>query len=286
MKKFLLLLTSIAYFNISFSQSYFYDSRYYDNLLLIEAGISAGGMNCLTDLGGKPGRNKPFFKDINWNCTKPSAGLFACVLHQYTIGARLELNMGKISAADSLIDKNSDAFHRYQRNLHFQSRIAEMALIVEFHPLSLLAGFAPHFSPYVLAGIGWFSFKPTAKFQGKWVSLRPLRTEGVLYKTTQLNFPAGAGMRYEISALLNARLEMVYRFLQTDYLDDVSNQYIDPALFYQFHDAPTALLASQIADRRAANATLSNKRGNSRNNDGYFSFQLKLSLVLNRKRRF
>jgi hypothetical protein len=289
MKKVLLLLTCIAISCISFSQSYFYDSRYYDKPLLLEAGISAGGMNCLTDLGGKPGTGKPFFKDINWNCTRPATGLFIGFLYQYSIGARLEVNIGKLTAADSLAGKNiSDAIHRYQRNLHFRSSIAEILFMIEFHPLSLLSNpyeFVPQVSPYLLAGVGLFSFHPEAQFQGKWISLPPLRTEGAIYKTTQLNFPVGAGLKYELSALLNARLEVAYRFLQTDYLDDVSSQYIDPALFYQFHDAATAMLAAQLADRRRPDARLSSKRGNPRNNDGYFSFNLKLSLVLNRKRR-
>jgi hypothetical protein len=289
MKKILLLLTCIAISRISFSQSYFYDSRYYDNPLLLEAGISAGGMNCLTDLGGKPGRSKPFYKDINWNATRPAAGLYVGLLYQYSIGARLEVSIGKLTAADSLAGKNvSDAIQRYQRNLHFRSNIAEILFMMEFHPLALLSNtyeFVPQISPYILAGVGLFSFHPKALFQDKWVSLPPLLTEGTIYKTTQLNFPAGAGLKYELSALLNARLEAVYRFLQTDYLDDVSSQYIDPALFYQYHDAATATLAAQLADRRGPDAGLSTKRGNPRKNDGYFSFSFKLSLVLNRKRR-
>jgi opacity protein-like surface antigen len=289
MKKILLLLTCIVISCISFGQSYFYDSRYYDNVLLLEAGISAGGMNCLTDLGGKAGRGKPFFKDINWNCTRPAAGLYVGFLYQYSIGARLEVTIGKLTAADSLIGKNiSDAVHRCQRNLHFRSKIAEVLLMIEFHPLSLLFNayeFVPQVSPYIVAGVGLFSFHPKAQFQGKWISLQPLRTEGAIYQTTQLNFPAGAGLKYELSALLNARLEAVYRFLQTDHLDDVSGQYIDPALFYQFQDAATATLAAQLADRRRPDARLSSKRGNPRKNDAYFSFNLKLYLVLNRKRR-
>lgn len=188
---------------------------------------------CLTDLGGKPGRGKPFFKDINWNSTRPTAGLFIGFLYQYSIGARLEVSIGKLTAADSLIGNNvSDADSRYQRNLHFRSKIAEVLLMIKFHPLSLLSNsyeFVPQISPYILAGAGWFSFNPEARFQGNWISLQPLRTEGSIYKTTQLNFPAGAGLKYELSALVNARLEAIYRFLQTDYLDDVSSHYFDPA---------------------------------------------------------
>jgi hypothetical protein len=295
MKKNLLLLLLSS--SSCFSQSYFYDNRYYDHFILVEAGASMGSMNCMTDLGGKPGKGKPFFKDINWNCTRPSAGIFAGLLYRYTIGLRLEATFGNVQAADSLLKKNiADAVHRYERNLHFKSRIRELSLVVEFHPLSLLSDpyeFSTRISPYLLAGLGLFSFNPKAFYQGKWISLPPLRTEGqgfpdfpgrLPYKTTQLNFPAGCGLKYELSALFNARLELVYRFLLTDYLDDVSQRYIDPDLFYHYHDPAKATLAAALADRRRPGSTSSARRGNPKNKDSFFSLNLKIGLILNRKR--
>jgi hypothetical protein len=282
MKNYLLLITILS--GNCFGQSYFYNNRYYENLLLIEAGVSVGGMNCLTDLGGNTGRGKPFFKDINWNCTRAFAGINVGFLYRYTIGARLEAGFGKVTGADSLLQGNvSEAIYRYQRNLHFRSNIKEILLIAEFHPLSLYQPGA-RISPYLLAGIGLFSFNPKARYQDKWVALQPLRTEGQLYARTQFNFPAGCGMKYELSALLNARLEIVYRFLQTDYLDDVSTAYIDPALFHRYFDAATATLAARVADQRLPGTTRSAKRGNPGNRDGYYSINLKISMILNRKR--
>jgi hypothetical protein len=54
------------------------------------------------------------------------------------------------------------------------------------------------------------------------------------YKLTQLNFPLGAGIKLECSALLNLRLEILHRITRTDYLDDVSTRYIDPSLFQKY----------------------------------------------------
>jgi hypothetical protein len=280
-----------------FSQSYFYDNRYYDHLILVEAGLSAGAMNCITDLGGKPGKEKPFFKDINWNCTQPCAGIYVGLLYRYTFGIRLEATFGSVNAADSLLKRNiSDAIDRYERNLHFKSRIKEWSLVMEFHPLSLLSDpyeFSARVSPYLLAGIGLFSFNPKAMYGDRWISLPPLRTEGqgfpdfpdrLPYKTRQWNFPAGFGLKLELSAIFNARLELVYRFLQTDYLDDVSRRYVDPALFYRYHDPAKASLAAWLADRRLSNAATPGRRGNPENNDAFFSLNLKIGIVLNRKR--
>lgn len=297
MKRNLLLVILCSLANVCLAQSYYYNDRYYDPLILAEAGLSMGAMNCLTDLGGKPGSNKPFYKDINWVCTKPCAGIYAAVMYRYTIGLRLEISAGAVNAADSLLKKNiSDAVGRYHRNLHFKSRIAECQLIFEFHPLSFLRDpyeYSARASPFLLAGIGLFSFSPKTLYRGHWVSLPPLNTEGqgfpnyperIPYKTTQLNFPMGLGLKYELSALFNVRIEMVYRVLQTDYLDDVSDRYIDPALFYSYLDAGNAHLAAALADRRAGASTAGERRGNPKNKDGYFSFNLKIGIVLNRKR--
>src|SRR5690349_655083 len=106
MNKSLLLIILLYCTSPCFSQSYFYDNRYYDRLFLIEAGISVGEMNCLTDLGGKPGHGKPFFKDINWNCTRPCGGVYAGFLYRYTVGLRIEAVIGGVNGADSLLKKN------------------------------------------------------------------------------------------------------------------------------------------------------------------------------------
>jgi hypothetical protein len=157
----------------------------------------------------------------------------------------------------------------------------------------------PLLSPYLLTGIGVFKFNPQAQLQGKWVSLHRYRTEGQgfreypgknQYKLTQLNFPAGLGCRYEISAIITLRLEMVYRFLKTDYLDDVSTQYIDPLNFHTNLNVNDAVIAELLADRGpelfpANYRQKGEMRGNPENRDGYFSFNFKLGFILNRKRR-
>ena len=297
MKRFLLLGILSALISVCHAQTYYYNDQYFDRLIIAETGLSIGAMNCLTDLGGKPGRPKPFYKDINWNCTRRCAGAFVSFLYRYTIGGRLEIAFGNVNAADSVLRRNiSDAVNRYNRNLHFKSRITECLLMFEFHPLSLLQDpyeYSPRLSPYLAAGVGIFSFDPKTFHNGQWISLSPLRTEGqgfptfperLPYKTTQINFPLGFGLKYEASALFNIRWEFIYRFLNTDYLDDVSDRYIDPALFYQYLNPSMASLAATLSDRRRPGAAGGGRRGNPEKNDGYFSLSLKLSIIVNRKR--
>lgn len=283
------------------SQYYFYNDKYYNSFALVEAGLSAGGFNCLTDLGGRKGSGKPFLKDINWKNTHPGGGIYITVLFDQVFALRAEGSIGRVSASDQVLKNDqSVARDRYHRNLHFQSTITEFFLAAELLPLSLIGKEDhPLFSPYLLAGIGFFKFNPRAMMKDQWVDLHPLHTEGQgfkeysgkeHYRLTQLNFPVGLGVRYEISALLNMRFELVYRFLKTDYLDDVSAQYINPSYFYSNlnpRDAGTAVfLADRSGELRPGIFKQEGEiRGNPSNKDGYYSCSIKLGLILNRKRR-
>lgn len=282
-------------------QYYFYNDQYYNSPVLIEGGFSVGGFNCLTDLGGGKGHGKSFIKDINLKKTHLGGGIYVVILFDQLFGFRVEGNFGKISASDNVLkDDHSVAKNRFSRNLGFKSNLSELSVTAEFYPLSLLSKKDyPLFSPYVLAGIGLFKFNPRAQLNGQWIDLHPLHTEGQgfkqyphkePYKLIQINFPVGWGFKYEISALLNARIEIIYRFLRTDYLDDVSTQYIDPHYFYSNLKPLDIHNAIALADRSAElqPGTVNTEgavRGNPGNRDAYFSFNIKLGVILNRKHR-
>ena len=283
------------------SQYYFYNDKYYNSGMLVETGISTGGMNCLTDLGGKTGEGKGFLKDINWNHTHPCAGIYLEVLFDELFGVRAEAGYGKISAADKVLkDDQSPAKDRYLRNLHFQSTVAELALMIDIFPFSFFnKDRYPLLCPYVTGGAGLFRFNPKAEMEGQWVNLHPLHTEGQgfaeypenqEYRLIQVEFPMGLGLRYELSAIVDLRFEIVYRFLNTDYLDDVSRKYINPAFFQTNLPVREARYAQMLADRSGelqpgSFRSENDIRGNPENKDGYFSCNLKFGFILNRKRR-
>jgi hypothetical protein len=78
-------------------------------------------------------------------------------------------------------------------------------------------------------------------------------------------------------------IEWIYRKLFTDYLDDVSSTYADPATFLSNLPEPIARLATQLANRQKENNgwnSKGNKRGNPSNKDAYFSFNIKVALKL------
>jgi hypothetical protein len=304
MKPLRLLLTSICFFLSALTharaQYYYYNSRFYETPLSWELGASAGGMNCLTDLGGKKEKARGFLSDLNWVCTRPALSVFGRAVYGNKIGCRLETGFGTVTAYDSLNQNKSKAKGRYQRNLQFETTILEALLLAELYPLSWLAA-ARHpvylFQPYLIAGVGFFHFNPVAKTGAVPVRLHPLRTEGQgfpeypdrkPYSLNQLNLPLGLGLKYEVSALFVCSIEMIYRKLFTDYLDDVSKTYIDPSVFNNHFNVKQASLAASLSNRSRQNSPhqdIGTTRGNPGNNDAYLSFNMKMAVMLGREKR-
>lgn len=275
------------------AQYYYYNEKYWYSDWVFELGGSAGIMNSLTDIGGKKGIGKSFIKDLNWKLSKPSFGLYAIATYKEVIGVRLEATFGQIRSYDSILKNvGPSTFGRYERNLSFKSNITEIQLAAEVHPLFFKhydEGQAPFWSPYLVTGIGFFSFNPQANLNGQWHYLHPLRTEGQgftkypdrkTYSLSQINIPLGIGIKYEVTSTINARLEMVYRILFTDYLDDASNKdYIDPSLFTNYLSTSKATIAAQLSDRRISSVK-NNQRGDPKDNDAFFTIQLKIGIAL------
>ncbi|MFN8250690.1 MAG: hypothetical protein U0V75_02315 [Ferruginibacter sp.] len=285
------------------AQYYFYDDKYYDNAVVYELGGSVGIMNCLTDLGGKKGIGKQFVKDLNFGNTQLAGSVYLSAIYKNAVALRVEGTFGQVKSYDSVLKSvKTSTFGRYERNLSFRSNITEFMGVVELHPLMMKKydenTEAPRMSPYVLGGVGFFSFNPQAKLQNKWVDLQPLSTEGQgfaeypnrkPYSLRQINIPVGAGIKYELTPMLNLRAELVYRILSTDYLDDVSTTYIDPTLYANYFTGTRLTNALLLNDRQyeldpTHITTDGDQRGNSKKNDAYFTFNIKLGLVFGRER--
>ncbi len=282
------------------AQYYFFDGDYYDNPWLYEAGISLNAMNCLTDLGGAKGIGKKFLKDLNLGKTHTSGGVFFNVAYKNAVALRLEGTFGQISGNDNVLIGVTDiAKERFNRNLNFRSYITDVTALLEIHPMYIFIDWPakestpPRISPYLLAGIGYFSFNPQTKVGNNYIDLQPLKTEGQGFSETgrkeyalnQINIPMGAGFKYELSPLVNLRLELLYRKTFTDYLDDLSTTYIDPALFNKYLTPQKAGLATQLYNKQIEQrAGVNGIRGISKNNDAYFTVGLKISVVIGRER--
>jgi hypothetical protein len=288
------------------AQYYFYDGKYYDNPLTFELGGSIGAMNCLTDVGGNKGIGKKFVKDLNLGKTHVAGSVSLTAMYEYMFALRLEATFGSISGDDKVLRKVAPSTSgRYERNLSFKSKITDFMLGLEIHPLYIINRYdqdedkePPLFSPYLLAGVGFFSFKPQAQLAGKWVDLQPLSTEGQgfaeypdkkPYKLNQLNIPLGLGVKYDLGSTLSLRAEFVYRKLNTDYLDDVSTDFIDPTLYANYFTGAKLTNALLLNDRKyeldPSSITLPGaERGHAKNKDAFFTFNLKIGYTFGRQK--
>jgi opacity protein-like surface antigen len=256
-----------------------------------EVGLNIGPSNFLGDLGGNFGRGKTFLKDNNIELTKILTGGYIAYFPAEWIGIRLSGQKTMLEGDDKVIDrKGSWEERRSDRNLSFRSPLLEGYIAAEFYPTVFFEYddyLEKKLRPFLVAGVGMFKFKPQANLNGQWVDLQPLHTEGQgfaefpdrkNYKLTQVCFPVGLGVKYYVTENFSVGVEAIHRFTRTDYIDDVSTRYIDPALFDKYLTPDKAAQAKQLNDRRLVNqGTIGRRRGDPTENDGFYSLALKLN---------
>jgi hypothetical protein len=143
---------------------------------------------------------------------------------------RAGLTYSVVGGADRF-SKDTVLIHR---NLSFETSILEFSLIGEYYFMNL---YETRISPYVFAGLAAFHFNPYAYDLNKQkVYLKPLSTEGQgiagypdrkPYHLTQIAIPFGGGIKFVLTDKIRVGVELGLRKLFTDYLDDVSKNYID-----------------------------------------------------------
>lgn len=194
---------------------------------------------------------------------------------------RIGIGIGKVG----FDDKNNTKASLRDRNLNFKSSIIEFNVCSEFVLLD------PEIYlqyPYLFAGIGLFHFNPyTYDRNGKKVFLPPLSTEGEglseypdrkKYSLTQLCLPFGAGFKFKTTASWELSFEFGYRVTFTDYIDDVSKNYVSPVILKD-RKGPTA---AELAYRGPGTIQDGNIRGSSKAKDYYFFTGMKIAINLSK----
>ncbi|MBK8089466.1 MAG: outer membrane beta-barrel protein [Chitinophagaceae bacterium] len=170
---------------------------------------------------------------------------------RYALGAWVSYDLNpKIMLRGGLHYANVQASDVYQknprnliRNLSFATNIWELQAAAEYHFLGMDSRI---FSPYVFGGVAVFRYNPYAfDAAGTKVFLKPLSTEGQgitgypdrkPYNLIQVAVPFGLGVRMMVNDRIDIGAEFGYRKTFTDYMDDVSRSYIDPALLLAQRD--------------------------------------------------
>jgi hypothetical protein len=223
----------------------------------LETGLTGGGMLYTGDLNPSPSPR----------LTRPAFGL----LMRYNFTPRWVWKNSLLSGRVRGEDLNGATLSG--RSLYFESRITELSSQIEFNFLNYYTGSRREsFSPYLFAGLSLFMFNPQAQFNGQWIDLQPLRTEGQdtqmypdrkPYSRISIALPFGMGLKLSVNKKMTVGMEAGYRKTLTDYLDDVSTTYylqgneIDPAL-------PEELLSDPLR-----NHSPGMQRGNAANHDWY-----------------
>lgn len=275
--------------------------------------------------------NKAASTDISF--TRPGFGLSAGYKFHHSIAVTADINWVRVFGDDFTSDPGTeDGFPRYARNLSFRNDIKEFRLAVQIFLFPNYGGPSQRlpFNAYLSLGGTVFHHEPKGKVPdadyqsaqdgsvaapqaGEWVKLRPLGTEGQNlgivepYKSINFSIPVAVGAQVRIpNTQLTAGIELGIRYLFTDYIDDVSTEYVglqrfDDDLARIMSDRSTVPFGSKGDARDISNLRILNnhggghtyyiegnvgtgldgsRRGNPDNDDTIFITQLKLSYVL------
>jgi len=183
-----------------------------------------------------------YFGDLNTRARLNRAKLAGSIFFRKNLGNYIAMRVGASFAQLGYSDQyNTQNEYMTKRNLSFNTKVWELTLQGDFNFFRFMPG-EPEFSftPYITFGAGIFSYDPYAYLQGEKIPLRQLNTEGQgsslypdrkPYSSMALCIPFGGGLKYSLNERINIAFEVLHRFTQTDYLDDVSKTYVDPSVF-------------------------------------------------------
>ena len=212
-----------------------------------EYSFGAGATNFLGDLGGANQVGTHGIKDFNWPAVRPD---FA-VGYRYRTTRQTALKTELIYARLAGDDKYTEEPFRHNRNCNFRSPVVELSEQFQYclvrerpHHIYNLKGVRGwryiQMTSYLFSGFSVMYFDPHGEWNGVWYALRPLCTEGEglvptrrKYSLVQPVIPLGIGFKFALTDKWSVGIEYGIRITFTDYIDDVSKTYFDPALLLQ-----------------------------------------------------
>lgn len=246
---------------ISFLSAPAFSQGFFNGFLGV--GISAGISNYEGDL------------DNNFTFKFSRYGIGAHFVFMFSphFNIRATIYNGEVTASDA---SSGNSWTR-NRNLAFRSQITEVGAQFVYRILGKKTGELArrNITPYVFVGVAVYHFNPQDSINGSWVDLQPLGTEGQNlttgnypkpYSLTQISIPYGIGLVKKLNENFDIGVEMGFRKLFTDYLDDVSNVYPNEVLL----QSQVGKIASDLSNRTInPRAKAGNPRGDPNANDTY-----------------
>ena len=258
-----------------------------------EVYFGLGATQFLGDLGGQNRIGKDYsLRDIDF----PSTFIGGQIGFRYRFrrywATTTNLNIGGLKGSDALTSEPA----RHNRNLTFRSLVVELSQRIDFifysneqvgrrYSVPGLKGFHNHNEQvYVFAGVGVFYYNPKGFYNGGWVPLRPLGTEGQgfadgakKYLPISISIPIGVGFKIGISRTWRIGMEVSYHKTFTDYIDDVSGSYYSAAKIGA-KNGPTAAYMSNPSP--TPNYPAGSQRGDKTDKDAFFFVSLNFTKSL------
>jgi len=245
-----------------------------------EMGIFGGAVSYYGDL------QENWFPDGGY---RAGGGLSYKYFVHPNIGLRTSFNYASLWGADST--SNSPAIQR--RNLDFQTNLLELAVGIEANLLPVETD-QYKVSPYVFAQMGLFYYNPyTLNDLDEKIFLRPLSTEGQglrqypnrkPYSLVNVAFPLGAGVKFFVGKTVMISAEMGFRYTATDYLDDVSQSYVNLDTLFAYKGQQSVELSFRTDEFADWDGNYPNEefvRGDNKPNDWYWFGGIGVSIYFN-----
>ncbi|MGV6860134.1 MAG: DUF6089 family protein [Putridiphycobacter sp.] len=289
MKKLFLVLFFSLLLSVSFGQ------RRYN----LGFGYRAGVANYLGDIGsGDLARG--FVYNLELKDTRWSTGGFLRWRFHPVLAYQVALTYARIQGDD----KNSLNRARLGRNLSFKNDLIMINNKLEYYPPFLTVAdvgksgrYRTDFKTYFFTGVGAFYHSPKAEYDGQKYKLRPLMTEGKKYSPVSISIPIGTGFYFTYKRQHRFGFEMSWNMTFTDYLDDVSQEYVSPDQMSS--DPMAAVLANRNPELGSydnmypapANygfftTAYTNRRGDPTDKDNFMMISISYSYVIRTKNSF
>lgn len=205
--------------------------------------IGGGATQFLGDLGGRDQVGTDYsLVDMDF----PSTGFnivagYRFRWHPYW-ATKSQISFGIVRGSD----EHTQDIVRNSRNLSFRAPIVDFQQRIEFIIFAQEKVGSRYFLAgtqgtrmqeksnqiYLFTGAGVTYFNPQGLYNGSWVNLRPLNTEGQglpdgpeKYLPVTATIPLGIGFRWTLNSTWRMGVEATYMKTFTDYMDDVSGSY-------------------------------------------------------------
>jgi hypothetical protein len=194
-----------------------------------EVGFSLGTSHLLGDFGGGLGQGTIFLKDLDFQSTQPSLGVFYRYNFAKVLALRAQFLYGGLNSND-LYSANE---FRYARGLSSKSSLMDLSAQFElnFIPLQLCS---PTFkiTPYIAGGIGVSKVNPTITASNN-EGIDPSEMQYITQsgKGLAMNIPMSFGVKMKTKNRVIIGVETSFRMSFTDDLDGYVRQQNDQFFF-------------------------------------------------------